>query len=143
MAKQIIGKDVTAYLVNAGGIDTSGSSPSAGAAYQYLGKWKSFELTVSQKWFETTSSDGGVEERRDGPSDWKCTISGQVRGDTGSNAITLALGTNYIYVTFTESATGKTMSMVGGISEGSGTFGQEPWDDKLEVLCTGQMPTYQ
>lgn len=143
MAKQLIGKDLTAYLVTPGGIDTAGGVPSAGSAYSYLGKWKSIEFSADIDWFMTTSSDANIKERRAGPLDWKASATGQVRADTGSIAITLALGTNFVYLVFTEVGSGKTLSCMGGIEHGGGTFGEEAWEDKLDIINVGYLPTYQ
>ena len=142
MAESIVGKDVTGYLITAGGVDTGGT-PSSGASYTALGKWETVEFSFTTKWFETTSADAGIETRRAGPNDWKATLSNLVRNDIGSLALLLGLSNNWLYFTFTERETGKTLSCVGGISEANFTANQEAWKDKFEVMNVGYYPTYQ
>lgn len=141
MAQSIIGKDVTAYLIQAGGVDTGGT-PTAGAAYTALGKWETVEFSFTTKWFETTPSDGTIETRRAGPNDWKATLSNMVRNDIGSLSLLVGLNNNFIYFSFTERETGKSLSCTGGISEANFTANAEAWKDKFEILNVGYAPTY-
>jgi len=141
MSKVLIGKDVVAYVVTGGGIDTTTNTFSPSANYTMLGRWESIEIETSADWFVTTSSDAQIKERRQGPVDWKASLKGLIR-DGGSAFLLLAEYNSYVQFTFTESSGGRTITGVAGIDRAGAQYSQEAWKDSLELINVGYGLSY-
>ncbi len=135
MSTVIIGKDVVVNTVQAAGFDTVTGTFFPGASYNMLGRWESVEITITRKWFTVTSSDATIEERREGPIDWKASTKNMIRS-VGSAAIAIGRTNSYIQF-FWKDGSGETYTLVGGISEAGYSQNAEAGKDNLEIINIG------
>lgn len=140
MAKVLIGRDVTMYVWQGGGYDDG--TFNAGVAQNIIGRWRKITLEASPDWFEVSSSDADLKERRRGPMDWRSTLetferSAAVAGGGASLALSLITNHDYVYVAFTEETDGFTVQLWGGVERARLERDKEAAMDTLEVINVG------
>lgn len=137
MAKKLVGRDASVYTITGGGLDTALSGFNAGAPSNMLGVWKDISVKMTNDWVDVTPSSGELKEKRRTTYDWSATLSNLVTSN-GSVAIPLFMNNDYLMVVFTEVATGKTMTLIGGISEAGWEHGKDAAGENLEIENVGQ-----
>ena len=135
MAKVLVGKDVTAYTVYGAGDDSVSASFSPSTSYNLVGRWKDIKVSLDATWTKVTSSDGLWAEKRLTELDWRATLNNIVRSN-GSSGLALAKEFDYIQVSFV-GGDGGTITLKGGISQGSYEAGREARADGLEIENIG------
>jgi hypothetical protein len=134
MAKVLVGKDVTAYTVYGAGDDSVSASFTASTSYSLVGRWKDIKVSIDGTWTKVTSSDGIWAEKRLTELDWRGTLNNLVRSNM-SVGLLLSKEFDYIQVSF---AGGEgTVTLMGGISQGSYEAGREARMDGLEIENIG------
>ncbi len=137
MGKVLVGRDAIVYHMQGGGLDTNLSGFNASNVIDILGNWKDISVKFTNDWVEVTPSSGELKEKRRTTYDWKATLSNFVRSG-GSLAMPLMLNNDYILVIFTEEATGKTMTLIGGIFEAGNDHKKEETMETMEIENVGK-----
>lgn len=136
MAKVLVGRDATAYTIQGGGLDYELSGFNAQNIQNVIAVWKDIEVTFTNDWVEVTPSSGELKEKRRTTYDWKAKLSNVVRSG-GSIALDAIMKNDYIYVVFTESATGRTVTLIGGISESNYQRGKDAAGETMDIENIG------
>jgi hypothetical protein len=106
--------------------------------YNLLGKWKDVEFTLKYNYTNnTTPADATEPVRLEMTYEWTAKLSGLIQSDTDSAMFTSAMSSPNVQVVFTNSITGSTINVTGGIEEATMKMQQEGFEDTLTVQSLG------
>ena len=132
---KFIGHDVSVFAVQASGYDLT---PASGAVSNYLGRWESVEITLTNEWSDVSSSDATQPEKR-----WKmATFTGSLKGwidNSGSQNLLLFGAAQLVIITFTEKNSNRVMFCKAGISKAGATWGADNGKDSLDFEDVGAL----
>lgn len=134
--KVLIGRDVSAYIVQGGGYDFATINTfQAGNIISMLGAWESIEIKFKNNWVDVSASSASEPEKRRTMYEWTASLKSRIRG-TGSVAIDMMGSNDYILVSFTD-VTGRVMQLIGGISEAGYNRDKDAGTGTLEIESVG------
>lgn len=130
---KFVGHDVRVFAVEAAGQD---GNPANGATTNFLGRWESIEVTLTNQWATVSSSDATQPEKRWKMAEFTASLKTWI-DNTGSQQMLLFGQAQLVVVTFTEINSGRVMVLRAGISKASATWNMDSGKDSVELEDVG------
>lgn len=132
----LVGRDAFVYTISPMGADVPSGQTSVGNPVNMLGVWKDIEIKWKVNWAAVTPSSALEPEKRRTTIEWEASLSHYERG-TGSVGLDMFLNNDRVMVMFTESASGRTIRLVGGLSSGTLRKAADESMDNIDIESVG------